>query len=149
MTSHPEPADIAKDEAVNWVAVSADRLKALGEAMERAGGSKAIHVGGAWLDQDDIRTILGALDAAKAENERMRAERLMLDKRIHNQRVALRETWEIVEMRAKWRRRMDKALLGRLLTLLRIIGGEQGSRSLHAWFNDAVTALASTGKAGA
>ena len=36
------------------------------------------------------------------ENRRLKAERLKLDKRIHNQRVALRQTWEIVEMRRKW-----------------------------------------------
>lgn len=36
------------------------------------------------------------------EIRRLKAERLKLDKRIHNQRVALRQTWEIVEMRRKW-----------------------------------------------
>lgn len=36
------------------------------------------------------------------ENKRLRAERLKLDRRIHNQRRSLRETWEIVEMRRKW-----------------------------------------------
>lgn len=40
--------------------------------------------------------------AAEAEVERLKTERLKLDKRIHNQRVALRQTWEIVEMRRKW-----------------------------------------------
>lgn len=39
---------------------------------------------------------------AECKIEEMRAERLRLDKRIHNQRVALRETWQIVEMRRKW-----------------------------------------------
>lgn len=34
--------------------------------------------------------------------DRMRAERLKLDKRIHNQRAAAGITWEIVEMRRKW-----------------------------------------------
>ncbi len=37
-----------------------------------------------------------------AENRRLKAERLKLDKRIHNQRVALRVTWEIVEQRGNW-----------------------------------------------
>lgn len=36
------------------------------------------------------------------EIRRMKAERLKLDRRIHNQRVALRDNWEIVEMRRKW-----------------------------------------------
>lgn len=36
------------------------------------------------------------------EVDRLVAERLKLDRRIHNQRVALRQTWEIVEMRRKW-----------------------------------------------
>lgn len=38
----------------------------------------------------------------RAEIARLKAERLKLDKRIHNQRVALRQTWEIVEMRGNW-----------------------------------------------
>lgn len=36
--------------------------------------------------------------------DKMRAERIKLDRRIHNQRVALRENWEIVEMRASHQR---------------------------------------------
>lgn len=40
--------------------------------------------------------------ALEADNERLREERLKLDRRIHNQRVALRQTWEIVEKRRKW-----------------------------------------------
>lgn len=39
-------------------------------------------------------------DAAK-ELERMRDERLKLQHRIYHQRVALRENWEIVEMRCQ------------------------------------------------
>ena len=38
------------------------------------------------------------------EIRRLKAERRNLDKRIHNQRVALRENWEIIEMRASYRR---------------------------------------------
>jgi hypothetical protein len=40
--------------------------------------------------------------ALRDEIARLKAERLKLDKRIHNQRVALRETWEIVEKRGNW-----------------------------------------------
>jgi hypothetical protein len=40
--------------------------------------------------------------AAESEVARLKAERLKLDKRIHCQRKALRENWEIVEMRRKW-----------------------------------------------
>lgn len=36
------------------------------------------------------------------EIRRLRAERLKLDKRIHNQRHALRENWMIVEMRRNY-----------------------------------------------
>lgn len=59
---------------------------------------------------------------AADELERLRAERLKLDKRIHNQRVALRQTWEIVEMRRKWlgsdtARRMYSSLLKRYRAL--------------------------------
>jgi hypothetical protein len=34
--------------------------------------------------------------------ERLREENEKLKRRVHNQRVANRETWEIVEMRRKW-----------------------------------------------
>jgi hypothetical protein len=34
--------------------------------------------------------------------ERLRDENETLKRRVHNQRVANRETWEIVEMRRKW-----------------------------------------------
>lgn len=56
------------------------------------------------------------------EIERLKAERLKLDRRIHNQRRALRDTWEIVEMRRKWlgsetARRMYAALLKRYQAL--------------------------------
>lgn len=45
---------------------------------------------------------ISVLLAARSKIERMRAERLELDRRIHNQRRACRETWEIVEMRQRW-----------------------------------------------
>ena len=48
-----------------------------------------------------------ALAAVEAERDRERATRLKLDKRIHNQRVALRQNWEIVEMRANFSRRSN------------------------------------------
>jgi len=41
---------------------------------------------------------------AADEIERLRTERLKLDRRIHNQRRALRENWEIIEMRAQYKR---------------------------------------------
>jgi hypothetical protein len=34
--------------------------------------------------------------------ERMHVKRLEQDRKIHNQRVSLRENWEVVEMRRKW-----------------------------------------------
>ena len=40
--------------------------------------------------------------AARQEIERLKAMRLKLDRRIHNQRLALRQNWEIVEMRGNW-----------------------------------------------
>lgn len=45
---------------------------------------------------------LRVTDALVQEVERLRTDRLKLDRRIHNQRRSLRETWEIVEMRRKW-----------------------------------------------
>ena len=43
------------------------------------------------------------IERLELENGRLRAERLKLDKRIHNQRVNLRRNWEIVEMRANYK----------------------------------------------
>ena len=46
----------------------------------------------------------------------MKAERLKLDRRIHNQRVALRQTWETFEMRRKYMGSPDsRAAYARLL----------------------------------
>lgn len=42
-----------------------------------------------------------ALDA-ECRLEKLHAERMKLDRRIHNQRRALRENWEIVEMRGNY-----------------------------------------------
>lgn len=39
-----------------------------------------------------------------AELDRRREERIELDRRIHNQRVALRENWEIIETRASYKK---------------------------------------------
>lgn len=39
----------------------------------------------------------------EAEVDRLRAERLKLDRRIHNQRHACRLTWEAIETRNGWR----------------------------------------------
>lgn len=56
------------------------------------------------------------LDAAN-ELERMRDERLKLQHRIHQQRVALRENWMIVEKRASHRRAWVRSPL--LMSMLR------------------------------
>ena len=45
---------------------------------------------------------IGLLRQSSEEIERLRADRLKLDWRIHNQRKALRENWEIVEQRGNW-----------------------------------------------
>lgn len=55
--------------------------------------------------------------------DRMQAERLKLDRRIHNQRVALRENWEIIEMRASHKRAWLQSPL--LLSMLRRRQGER------------------------
>ena len=58
--------------------------------------SEAEHMIACLRDRDDKL----CQDAAN-ELESMRAERLKLSHRIHQQRVALRENWEIVEMRCQ------------------------------------------------
>ena len=42
------------------------------------------------------------LEKLKLENIKLKKERLILDKRIRNQRLALRDNWEIVEERRNW-----------------------------------------------
>ena len=54
-----------------------------------------------WEPGETVTSYIGRLEA---EVNRLRAERLMLDRRIHNQRVALRENWQTIEMRASWKR---------------------------------------------
>jgi hypothetical protein len=49
--------------------------------------------------QGELRPL--CLEAA-AEIERLRAQEYRLAARIHNQRAALRDTWQIVEQRRKW-----------------------------------------------
>lgn len=60
---------------------------------------------------------------AAEEIEQMHAERLKLDRRIRNQRLALRENWQIVEDRRNWlgsstSRRMYVSLCKRYRELL-------------------------------
>lgn len=50
----------------------------------------------------ELANVTGQLFDALNEIKRLKAERLKLDRRIHNQRQQLRETWEIVEKRRKW-----------------------------------------------
>lgn len=72
--------------------------------------------------------------ALRAEIVRLKAERLKLDRRIHNQRVALRENWEIVEMRRNYMGSpASRAAYARLLKrhkelLAQSHGAGQGSR---------------------
>lgn len=51
----------------------------------------------------DGTSVEDRLTEALFKLERMYAERLKLDRRIHNQRHACRLTWETVEMRNGWR----------------------------------------------
>lgn len=44
------------------------------------------------------------IDRLEATINRMREDRLKLDRRIRNQRLALRLNWEIIEMRASYKR---------------------------------------------
>lgn len=53
-------------------------------------------------DQTDVTALVKYAQSLEAENDRLRAERLKLDRRIHNQRKAWRDNWEIYEMRGRW-----------------------------------------------
>lgn len=48
--------------------------------------------------------LLRSTDNLLEEVRRLKAERLKLDRRIRNQRLSLRLNWEIIEMRASYRR---------------------------------------------
>lgn len=52
----------------------------------------------------ELANVTGQLFDAINEIKRLKAERLKLDKRIHNQRVALRSNWEIIEARAAYKK---------------------------------------------
>ncbi len=64
---------------------------------------------------DTNRETMGKLIEAEKEIERLKTERLKLDRRIHNQRVALRKNWEIMEMRSGKRAWYPSKLLKALL----------------------------------
>lgn len=57
------------------------------------------------------------IDRLEATIYKMHAERLKLDKRIHNQRVQLQENWQIIEKRASHRRAWVRSPL--LMSMLR------------------------------
>ena len=60
--------------------------------------------------------VVRALCHEAAEHiEQLRIERLKVDRRIHNQRVALRMNWEIMEMRAQNRPILSKDVRSRRL----------------------------------
>lgn len=61
--------------------------------------------------------IAGIVAEKDAEIAKLKAERLELDRRIHNQRVALRQNWEITEMRAQYKRAWYPSKL--LMSILR------------------------------
>lgn len=79
-----------------------DVLKRSHRAIGDLGEMSAICESGCDRALDMLEVSTAACKALGEEVERLRAERLKLDKRIHNQRVALRDTWETVEMRRKW-----------------------------------------------
>jgi hypothetical protein len=67
-----------------------------------------------WNESD--LSIEDRLIEALFRMEKMHAERLKLDKRIHNQRRSCRDTWEIFEMRRKWMgSESARKMYGRLL----------------------------------
>lgn len=82
-----------------------------------------------------LRTNADALcQSAADEIERLRAQEFKLARRIHQQRLALRENWQIVEMRKKyWQgsqvgRKAYLNLLTRHQRLIREISGEKDTR---------------------
>lgn len=55
------------------------------------------------LAADTIASLRAQIGERDAEIARLRADRKRLDKRIHKQRMMLRETWQTVDMRASYR----------------------------------------------
>jgi len=62
--------------------------------------SEAQHMIACLRSREDDKLCIDAAD----EMERMREELFNLSNRIRNQRAALRENWQIIEMRAQYRR---------------------------------------------
>lgn len=81
-----------------WQDVLQRAHRAIGDLREIS----AVNKSGCDRALDMLEVSAATCKALATEVERLKAERLKLDKRIHNQRVALRQTWEIVEMRRKW-----------------------------------------------
>lgn len=81
-----------------WQDVFKRAYRAIGDLREMS----AINESGCDRAMDMMEAATAVCKAQTVEIERLRAERLKLDKRIHNQRMALRETWEIVEMRRNY-----------------------------------------------
>ncbi len=56
------------------------------------------------MEDIDREYYQGLIAELESEVARLKAERLKLDKRIHNQRIALRSNWEIIEARAAYKK---------------------------------------------
>lgn len=112
-----------------------DRLKELAEAVENGGphewGYRDITDGTFIHDRWPfdmtafLPAIIAALDERTALEARLAAlgeERRKLDRRIHNQRVALRDNWMIVEQRMASRRWYEGWALKKLSRLCDLAG---------------------------
>ena len=68
--------------------------------------------------------------ASAVEREMSHEMRLKLDRRIHNQRVALRDNWMLVEQRNRSIRRMDKYVWKSIGAFLDRIGIPRGDGNI-------------------
>lgn len=101
-----------------------DVLKRSHRVIGDLGQMSAICESGCDRALDMLEVSTATCKALGEEVERLRSERLELDKRIHNQRVALRQNWEIFEMRRNYMGSpASRAAYARLLARYRKLKG--------------------------
>jgi hypothetical protein len=83
-----------------WQDVLARSYRAIGDLREVS----AINESGCDRALQLMESAAHTCKALTAKVEQLKQERLKLDKRIHNQRVALRSNWQIIEKRAQYRK---------------------------------------------
>lgn len=97
--------DVFVTEAINALPILLPAIKALVEERDEARSAWREATEGWDLSIQQSQAARSEWRAAEARCARLIEERLKLDRRIHNQRRALRENWMITEKRGNWAHR--------------------------------------------